>query len=74
MGSCLSKCDNKLFTLRTPLLTSGHLRKAISVIQKSPVEYFDASIHRRHGYERLTQSINSSLMDLYDRFSTECLE
>ena len=40
MGNCLSKCANKPFTLRTPPLTSGHLKKAISGIQNKPRRIF----------------------------------
>ena len=34
----------------------------------SPVKYFASGIHQNYGYERFTQSIKSSLMDVYDRF------
>ena len=68
MGHCLSKFNDKPFTLHTTPLTSEHLKKVVSGIQKNPVNYFALSLHRNHGYERFTQSIISSLMDVYDRF------
>ena len=60
MGNCLSKFDDKAFTLHTPPLTSG--------IRKNPVKYFAPGVHQNYGYEKITQSIKSSLMDVYDRF------
>ena len=63
MGNCLSK-----FNDLTPPLTAGHPKKVASVIRKNPVKYFALGVHRNHGYEKLTQSIKSSLMDVYDRF------
>ena len=74
MGNCLSKCTDKAFTLHTPPLTSGHAKKAISDIQKNPVKYFPTGVHRKHGYERFTQSIKSSLIDIYDRFPPQSFE
>ena len=65
MGNCLSKFNHKSFSLHTP---PRHLKKMASGIQNSPVKYFALSVHRNHGYERFTQSIKSSLMDIYDRF------
>ena len=65
MGNCLSKFNHKSFSLHTP---PGHLKKMASGIQNNPVKYFAFSVHRNHGYERFTQSIKSSLMDVYDRF------
>ena len=49
-------------------LTSGHLKKVASGIRKNPVKYSASGIHQNHGYEKLTQSIKNSLMDVYDRF------
>ena len=40
----------------------------------SPVKYFASGIHQNYGYERFTQSIKSSLMDVYDRFSSQSFE
>ena len=31
-------------------------------------------VHRKHGYERITQSIKSSLMNVYDRFPSQSFE
>ena len=68
MGNCLSKFNDKPFTLPTLPFTAGHLKKAASGIRKNPVKYFASGVHRNHGYKKLTQSIKSSLMDVYDRF------
>ena len=68
MGNCLSKFNDKPFTLHTPPLTAGHLKKVGSGIQKNPLKYFTSGVHRNYGYEKFTQSIKSSLMDVYDRF------
>ena len=68
MGNCLSKFNDKSFTLHTPPLTSGYLKKVASVIRYNPVKYFAPGVHRNYEYERFTQSIKSSLMDVYDRF------
>ena len=68
MGNCLSKFNDKPFTLHTTPLTAEHFKKVVSDIQKNPVNYFALSLHQNQGYERFTQSIISSLMDLYDRF------
>ena len=64
MENCLSKFNDKSFTLHTPPLTQGHLKKAVSGIRKNPVKYFASGVHRNYVYERFTQSIKSSLMDL----------
>ena len=68
MENCLSKCNDKPFTLHTPPVTSGHLKKAISGVWKNPVKYLATGVHQKYGYERFTQSIKSSLIDRYDRF------
>ena len=68
MGNCLSKFNDKSFTLYTPPLTSGHLKKVASGIRNNPVRYFASRVHRNYGYGKFTQSIKSSLMDVYDRF------
>ena len=68
MGNCLSKFNDKRFTLHMPPLIAGHLKKVASGIQKNPVKYFTSSVHRSYGYEKVTQSIKSSLMDVNDRF------
>ena len=63
MRNCLSNFNDKPFTLHTPPLTAGHLKKAASGIRKNPVKY-----------ERLTQSIKSSLVDVYDTFPLQPFE
>ena len=68
MGNSLSKFNDKSFTFYTPPLTSGHLKKVASGIRNNPVKYFASGVHRNYGYEKFTQSIKSSLMDVYHRF------
>ena len=63
---CLLKYPNKLFTFHTSLLTSRHLKMAVSGIQKNHTKYFAAGRHQNHGYERPTQSMKSSFIDVYD--------
>ena len=70
----LLKCANKPFTPHTPPLTSKHLKKAISCIHKNHVKYFTAGIHQNQGYERSTQSIKSSLINIYHRFPLQSFE
>ena len=74
MGNCLSKFNDKPFTLHTPPLTARHLKMLASGIRKNPVKYFASGIHRNYGYERFTQSIKSSLIDVYDRFPLQSFE
>ena len=74
MRDCLSKCNDKAFTLHKPPLTSGHAKKAISGVQRKPVKYFAAGVHRKHSNKRFTQSIKSSLIDIYDRFPSQSFE
>ena len=74
MGNYLSKLNDKPFTLHTPPLTSGLLKKVASSIQNNPIKYFVTGAHRKHGYERFIQSIKSSLMDVYDRFPSQSFE
>ena len=71
MGNCLSKFNDKLFTLHTPPLTIGHLKKVASGIRKNPIKYFAMGVNRNYEYEKFTQSIKSSLMDVCDRFSSQ---
>ena len=71
MGNCLSKFNDTFFTLHTPPLTSGHLKKVVSGIRKNPAKYFATRVHQKYGYERITKSIKSSLMDVYDRFPSQ---
>ena len=74
MGNCLSKFNDKPVTLHTPPLTAGHLKKVVSGIWKNSVKYFASGIHWNYGYERLTQIIKSSLIDVYDRFPLQSFE
>ena len=68
MKNGLSKLNDKPPTLYIPPLTSRHLKKVASGIRKNPVKYFPSGVHQGYVYERSTQSIKSSLMDVYDRF------
>ena len=45
-----------------------------SGIRKNPVKYFASGIHQNYGYERFTQSMKSSLIDVYDRFPLQSFE
>ena len=74
MENCLSKLNDKSSTLHTPPLTSGHLKKMVIGIRKKPVMYFARDVHQNYGYEKITQSIKSSLMDLHDRFPSQSFE
>ena len=74
MGNFLSKFNDNTFTLHTPPLTAGHFKKMASGIQKNPVKYFASGIHRSYAYERFTQSIKSSFMDVYDRLPSQSFE
>ena len=71
MGNCLSKFnDDKSFTLfQDRPLTSGHLKKLLS-----GVKCFASGIHKEYGYQKINQSIKSSLMDVYDRFPLQSFE
>ena len=71
MGNCLSKFNDKPFILHTPPLTSGHLKKVASGIQKNPVKNFATGVYEKYGYKNITQSIKSGLMDVYDTFSSQ---
>ena len=71
MGNCLSKFNDKPFILHMPPLTAGHLKMVESGIQKNSVKYFASGIHRSYGYERFTQSIKSSLMDVCGKFPSQ---
>ena len=74
MGNCPSKCDDKPFTLHTPPLTTGYIKKMAGSIRKNPIMYFASGMHRNFGYERFIQSIKINLMDVYDRFSSQSFE
>ena len=68
MGNCISKFNDKPFNFHALPLTSEHLKKVASGVRKNPVKYFATGAHQKDRYERFTQSIKSSLIDLYDRF------
>ena len=76
MRNCLSKFnDDKSFTLpQDRPLASGHLKKLLSGVQKNRVKYFTSCVHKEYGYQNITQSIKSSLMDVYDRFPLQSFE
>ena len=76
MRNCLSKFnDDKSFTLlQDRPLASGHLKKLLSGVQKNRVKYFTSGVHKEYGYQNITQSIKSSLMDVYDRFPLQSFE
>ena len=71
MGNCLSKYA---LTLPTPPLASGHQKKVVRGIQKSFVKDFATSIHQNYRYERFTQSIINSPINMYDRFASQYFE
>ena len=64
MRNFLSKFNDKPFTLQYTPSTSGHLKKLLSGVRKNRVKYF---VLQEYGYEKITQSIKSSLIDVYDR-------
>ena len=74
MGNCLSKFNDKPFTLHTPPLTAGNFKKVASGIRKNSVKYFASGIHRNYGHEKFTESIKSSLIYVYDIFLLQCFE
>ena len=61
MGNWPSKFNDEPFIFHTPPLTARHLKKVASGIRKNSVKYFASRIHQKNGYEKLTQSIKSSL-------------
>ena len=71
MGNCLSKFnDDKSFTLfQDRPLTSRHLKRLLSGVKR-----FASGVHKEYGYQKINQSIKSSLMDLYDRFPLQSFE
>ena len=68
MRNFLSKFNDKPFTLQYTPSTSGHLKKLLSGVRINRVKYFALGVHHEYGYERITQSIKSSLIDVYDKF------
>ena len=76
MGNCLSKFNNNNSFIIIPgrPLASGHLKKLLRGVQKNCVKYFFSVVHQEYGYQKITQSIKSSLMDVYDRFPLQSFE
>ena len=68
MRNFLSKFNDKPFTLQYTPSTSGHLKKFLNGVRKNRVKYFASGVHQEYGYERITQSIKSSLINVYGRF------
>ena len=61
MGNCLSKFNEKSFTLHTPPLTAGHLKKAASGIRKNPVKYFASAYVEAMGMKDLQKVLKVAL-------------
>ena len=74
MGNCLSKFNEKPFTFQYTPSASGHLKKLFSGVRINRVKYFASDVHQEYGYEKITQSIKSSLMNAYDRFLLQSFE
>ena len=55
-------------------MASGHLKKLLSGAQKACVKYFASGVHKEYGFQKITQGIKSSLMDVYDRFPLQSFE
>ena len=70
MGNYLSRCNDKSFSTRCcwKPVTSGRLKKAASGIQKEPVKFFAAGVHRNPMTEYLGLLKKASLLDIYHRF------
>ena len=65
MGNCLSKFNDKPFIPQTSPLTAGHPKKVASGIRNNPVKYFASGVHQN---QSITQSIKSSIINIYDGF------
>ena len=61
MANCLSKFSDKPFTLQTPPLTAGHLKKMTSGIQKNPVKYFASAYIETMGMKILHKVLKVAL-------------
>ena len=61
MGNCLSKFNEKSFTLHTPPLTAEHLKKAASGIRKNPVKYFASAYVEAMGMKDLQKVLKVAL-------------
>ena len=46
----------------------------LSGVQKNRVKYFASGVHKEYGYQKINQSIESSLIDVYDRFPLQSFE
>ena len=46
----------------------------LSCVRKCCLKYFASGIHQAYGYQNITQSIKSSLMNVYDRFPLQSFE
>ena len=74
MGNCLSKFNDKTFTFQYTPSAPGHFKKLLSGVQKNRVKYFASGVHQEHGYEKITQTIKSSPMNVYNRFPLKSFE
>ena len=74
MGNCLSKFNDKSFTLQCTPSASEHLKKLLNGTRKNRVKYFAWGVYQKYGYEKITQSIKCSLMNVYDRFPLQYFE
>ena len=74
--NCLSTFnDDRSFTfLQDDPLALGHLKKLLKDVKKVSVKYFASGVHKECWYQKITQSIKSSLMDVYDRFPIQYFE
>ena len=61
MRKCLSKFNDKSFTLHTPPLTTAHFKKVASGTRKNPVKYSASGVHRNHGYKNLHKVLKVAL-------------
>ena len=52
----------------------GHLKQLLSGVQKNHVKYFPSGVHKEYGYQKITPSIKSSLIDAYHRFPSQSFE
>ena len=46
----------------------------LSGVQKNRVKYFASGVHKEYGYQKINQSIEGSLIDVYDRFPLQSFE
>ena len=70
-----NKKHGKLSTfLQDRPLASGHLKKLLSGVRKNRVKYFALDVHKEYEYQKITKSIKSSFIDVYDRFPAQSFE